>query len=241
MPDNHYEDATLAALYDIQCGWSKDRDFYLELAGDTPISVLDLGCGTGLLCDAYAEQGHDVTGVDPAPAMLEIARHKPNGARIDWVEATAGGLRTSKQFDLIIMTGHAFQVLLTDEEVAACFGTMRHHLAPGGRAVFESRNPVIDWPSRWTGDTIFERDGQNYTVSRQAGPWQGDRLGFETRYLLEEGTLFSRSVLRFMGREAIAAQIAHAGLHLAALYGDWDHAELDPARSEEMIFEVGAG
>lgn len=41
-------------------------------------SVLDLGCGTGLLARTLAMQGHQVVGVEPAKAMLEIAKaHDP--------------------------------------------------------------------------------------------------------------------------------------------------------------------
>ena len=74
--DEHYINPKLAEIYDLDSPWSKDRDFYLSLAGDVQKRILDLGCGTGLLCDAYAAKGHNVTGVDPAEAMLKIARQK---------------------------------------------------------------------------------------------------------------------------------------------------------------------
>ena len=119
MPDLHYDDPSLAAIYDITCGWSEDRNFYLALAGNPPKVVLDLGCGTGLLCDAYAARGHDVTGVDPSASMLDIARQKPHGTEVSWVEATAQDYRSDKRFDLIIMTGHAFQVLEDDADIFA--------------------------------------------------------------------------------------------------------------------------
>lgn len=36
--------------------------------------VLDVGCGSGPLFGPLAEQGVQVTGIDPAPAMVELAR-----------------------------------------------------------------------------------------------------------------------------------------------------------------------
>src|SRR5688500_16154859 len=159
MPDEHYENPKLAAIYDHFCGWSRDRDFYLALAGDPPQQILDLGCGTGLLCGAYAAQGHVVTGADPTPAMLAVARQRPHGGAIEWVQATAQAFRSERRFDLIIMTGHAFQVMLGDDDVMATLTTMRRHLAPSGRAVFESRNPAIDWAAEWNGTEELTVDG----------------------------------------------------------------------------------
>jgi 2-polyprenyl-3-methyl-5-hydroxy-6-metoxy-1,4-benzoquinol methylase len=117
MPDLHYEYPRLAALYDLDNGWSADRDFYVSLAGGEPKRVLDLGCGTGLICDAFAARGHSVTGADPSGAMLDVARSKPNGGKIEWVQAFAQAFRSEKRFDLIIMTGHAFQVLLDEADI----------------------------------------------------------------------------------------------------------------------------
>jgi 2-polyprenyl-3-methyl-5-hydroxy-6-metoxy-1,4-benzoquinol methylase len=74
MLDLHYSNQKLADLYDLDSPWSAERDFYLDLAPPSPIDILDLGCGTGSLCNAYAELGHRVTGVDPAQSMLNVAQ-----------------------------------------------------------------------------------------------------------------------------------------------------------------------
>jgi SAM-dependent methyltransferase len=53
---------------------------WLELLGrfcePAPAKILDLGCGTGFLALLYAEMGHDVTGIDLAPEMIDIAMRK---------------------------------------------------------------------------------------------------------------------------------------------------------------------
>ena len=59
---------------------SAQREAWIEilgrLAGPTPLSVLDVGCGTGFLALLFAELGHSVTGIDLAPGMLNVARQK---------------------------------------------------------------------------------------------------------------------------------------------------------------------
>lgn len=57
------------------------------------------------------------TGANPSARMLDIAGGKPNGCSIEWVECCSQDFRSEKRCDLIVMTGHAFQLLL-DEDAA---------------------------------------------------------------------------------------------------------------------------
>ncbi|MCA9801251.1 MAG: methyltransferase domain-containing protein [Cyanobacteria bacterium HKST-UBA02] len=253
MPDLHYDDPRLARLYDLDSPWSIDRDFYLELAGSKPCRVLDLGCGTGLLCDAFAGRGHEVTGVDPSAAMLEVARTKPQASKIEWVEAVAQDFRSSKRFDLIIMTGHAFQVLLEDRDVQGALEVMRAHLAPGGIVAFESRNPAIDWRSRWDYEMDLIVDGSKVRESRRFLAMEGEFMTFELRYefvrgVADTGTpegddevLISNSKLRFLSRESIEVFLTEAGLLVQKLLGGWEIETFDAKTSEEMIFIAVSG
>src|SRR5215470_17790275 len=59
--------------------FSRDPKGPLSLAG---LSVLDIGCGGGLVCEPLARLGASVTGIDPAPENIEAAK----------AHASAGGL-----------------------------------------------------------------------------------------------------------------------------------------------------
>ncbi len=240
MPDNHYANPKLAYIYDLDSPWSIDRDFYLSLAGLPNQHILDLGCGTGLLCNAYAAQSHHVTGVDPSPAMLEVAQRKPHGKEIEWVQSFAQNYKSDKLFDLIIMTGHAFQVLLEDVEVLATFSTMRKHLKPSGIVVFESRNPVIDWTKEWNYDMVLELPGSIVHESRRFISMKNDRLTFELRYQFPDETLVSKSELRFLAQTDIEKSLKARGLRVTDMLGDWDANPFDVKSSHEMIFIVRA-
>jgi SAM-dependent methyltransferase len=240
MPDAHYVNPKLAEIYDLDSPWSIDRQFYLSLAGPSSQRILDLGCGTGLLCDAYAAKGHEVTGVDPSLAMLDVARRKPHGNEIEWIQSFAQTYQSDKLFDLIIMTGHAFQVLLEDVDILATFSIMRKHMKPGCITAFESRNPLIDWVREWDYDMVLELPTGVVHESRRFVRMENDRMTFELRYQFPDETLVSTSELRFLSRKGIEERLAASGLCIDKVLGDWDATSFDERSSHEMIFIVRA-
>lgn len=237
MADLHYEHPELVRVYDLGNSWAEDREFYLSLAGDRPKRILDVGCGTGLLCNAYAARGHIVTGVDPAPAMLQAATNAPHGRKVTWVEASAESFQCDTRFDLIVMTGHAFQVLLDDDDVARAFRNIRNHLDADGLFAFESRNPHIDWAREWDG---MQRELASprgiMRESFKVRSVQGERIVFETEYTFADERLVSVSELRFMSGGMITQHLTTAGLHIHELLGDWDGGAFHAEKSREMIF-----
>jgi SAM-dependent methyltransferase len=147
--DHQFADPSLAVLYDLFCPWDPRGDFgfYLPLvmAAD---SVLDVGCGTGTLLRRARAEGHAgrLCGLDPAAAMLDVARA---GQDIEWVLGDLSTARWDEEFEVIVMTGHAFQVLTGDEQLREALAAVRAALAPGGRFAFETRNPLARQWETW--------------------------------------------------------------------------------------------
>lgn len=65
-------------------------------------TVLDVGSGTGALCSVLAEKGLEVTGVEVAAKMLEIAKKRTGEVPIRFIQADvlAGLPFANKSFDL---------------------------------------------------------------------------------------------------------------------------------------------
>lgn len=66
--------------------------------------ILDVGCGTGALCQVLSEKGLQVTGVEPSDGMLKVAQKKlmEKGVRLDQGDALEGLCYEDQAFDLVI-------------------------------------------------------------------------------------------------------------------------------------------
>ena len=98
--------------------------------------VLDLGTGTGTLALGLAKRGLDATGLDIAPALLEVARQacRAQGVQARFVEGSAEttGLDDAS-FDLV-SAGQCWWWF--DEEAA--IAEVKRVLVPGGRLLIAS-------------------------------------------------------------------------------------------------------
>ncbi|ARN82518.1 bifunctional 2-polyprenyl-6-hydroxyphenol methylase/3-demethylubiquinol 3-O-methyltransferase UbiG [Methylocystis bryophila] len=104
----------------------RERD--ADLAG---LSIADIGCGGGILAEALAELGAKVTGVDPAPNNVEIARRHAakSGLDIDYRNTTAEALAaTGESFDIVT----ALEVIEHVEGPKAFVATLARLVKPGG-------------------------------------------------------------------------------------------------------------
>ncbi|HKM08343.1 MAG: class I SAM-dependent methyltransferase [Sphaerochaeta sp.] len=75
-----------------------------ELNLPTFRTILDVGCGTGALCSVLHQKGLEVTGIEPALKMLDIARRKTRGQDIRLLQANVleGLPFENKAFDISI-------------------------------------------------------------------------------------------------------------------------------------------
>jgi SAM-dependent methyltransferase len=238
MVDLIFDDVGLASLYDGMNPRRDDFGFYMPMIM-AAASVLDVGCGTGALLHEARKTGHRgrLCGLDPAPGMLAQARRRPD---IDWVLGDLSSVRWSREFDLVLMTGHAFQVLVEDEAVSLALGAIHAALGDGGRFAFETRNPLArEWEHWDSEERPAARDAGGAPVRmrrRIIAPFDGRVVTFSHTFSCAawDRPRVSQSTLRFLGKAELDAALTNAGLSVEAQFGDWDRSPLTDA-SREII------
>ncbi|WP_375589796.1 class I SAM-dependent methyltransferase [Hoeflea alexandrii] len=239
MTEPQFHDPDLTRFYDPDNPWDTDKDYCLALASGAS-SVLDLGCGTGELATVLA-RSRRVAGVEPAAAMLAHARRRQGADKVHWVEADACTVRLGETFDLVVMTGHAFQCLLTEADQWALCATIAAHLAPGGTFIFDSRNPLVEEWRNWTPDKA------RWTLSvpdlGEFEAWNDVRFDPATQIAAYDTVYRDRKLgqswqatsrILFSQQAQIAAAIASAGLQVHRWMGDWTGGSMT-AISPEII------
>jgi ubiquinone/menaquinone biosynthesis C-methylase UbiE len=157
MADAIFEEPRLAEIYDPLDSDRRDLDLYVALAHEFAArTVIDIGCGTGTLACLLAEQGFDVTAIDPAAASLDVARKKAYAERVEWIHGDATSLNPT-EVDLITMTGNVAQVLLTDDEWASTLAAAASALRLGGHLVLESRDPARQGWNKWNREETYRQ------------------------------------------------------------------------------------
>lgn len=104
----------------------------------SPQAVLDLGTGTGALLHLIARHhaGCRLVGLDPAPAMLEVARRKlGRDPRVSFVHGSAERLDFPAEVFDVIVSNFALHHL-THSGKASCAREAFRVLVPGGRFIF---------------------------------------------------------------------------------------------------------
>ncbi|NGO73596.1 class I SAM-dependent methyltransferase, partial [Streptomyces boncukensis] len=214
--------------------------FYLPLVMEAG-AVLDVGCGTGSLLHRARERGHRgrLAGLDPDPAALERARRRTD---VEWVQGAAVDAGPSGAFELVTMTGHAFQDLVTDDEVRASLAAIHGALCAGGRFAFETRHPQARAWERWSSanpDDVAEfvdGAGRALRYGHEVESVDGDLVTVRGTVAAPDGTVLRvlRERLRFLGAEAVTGFLVEAGFVVDGQFGGWDR-EAVTASSREVI------
>lgn len=96
--------------------------------------ILEYGCGTGGLVKKLSSLDYSVTGIDPAPKMIEVAK---SYLKAELFVGDADAIPTDTKFDAIT----AVMVFQFEPDIESALKKLASHLNPGGIVTFAVFNP----------------------------------------------------------------------------------------------------
>jgi SAM-dependent methyltransferase len=247
-----------AEVYDsIYSYVREDIPFYVNEAIVAGGPILELGCGTGRVTIPIAQSGIDIVGIDNSKAMLEVARGRVWEANaeigtVEFLEADMRNFSLGKKIPLIIIPFRGFLALMTVEDQIKCLDTIKDHLEPDGRLIFNVFVPDLHMLVEDEDAAFHLRDVTDARTGRQLVLWQQTRVDnfnqvLSVRIIADEldenGTVPARFYRDYQIRYAHRLELLHllerCGYEVIDLYGDFDYSPFDED-SEEMVWVVKA-
>ena len=172
--------------------WQRARqEAAVRLVGDGPGTLLEVGVGSGRLLARLAERGWDVAGIDAAPRMVELARARVPGAKLEVARVEKLPFKDAS-FDAVVAVG-----VLEYADLEASLRELARVLRPGGQAVLgvlNSAAPAVVW-SRLAMHPVARRVKRRVPFGRPLPPSRRRPLSLqETQRVLEAAGLAVESV-----------------------------------------------
>lgn len=125
---------TLHAINPLRVAFIQEQT---ELSGKT---LLDIGCGGGILAESLAKAGANVTGIDMAEAVLQVACEHAAGQhlKINYQSITAENLATQQPANYDVIT--CLEMLEHVPDPTSIIEACSQLLKPGGKVFFSTIN-----------------------------------------------------------------------------------------------------
>ncbi len=210
----------------------RDVAFWKAFLDGRPGRALELGCGTGRLLAPLARGGATLTGVDLSGPMLARAhrrvRRLARASRPDLVQGDIRGLPfPDRTFPLVMAPYGVLQSLTSDADLDAGLAEAARVLTRRGMLAIDLVPDLPGWPSYRREMRLRGRLGR-VGVTLVESVRQDRRRGltiFDEEFITRAGGRTRRHrfslTFRTLPMEAMLARVAHAGLSIDAVHGDY--------------------
>lgn len=241
--------ALAAEIYDIDKPFFTlpDTRFHLERFEGFGRPILEPACGTGRTLVPFLEAGHDITGFDQSPEMLERCRARcaERGFLPDLRQQRFEDFRYERKFGAILVPVGTFTLIDDAAAAQSVLRRFRDALEPGGIVVLDMQSlsflaDTRDDRRRWTAE-----NGDLLTVEgvRTTTDWLTQRREAMLRYerwrdnrLVE--THMEPMAQRYWGLEEFRLVLEASGFGQVSVVGDYARGGPLRANARSLTFEA---
>jgi len=224
-----------------------DLGFYRALVAERgPVSVLELGCGTGRVALELCREGAEVVGVELSEALLEAARAKAEAEGLGPTLAL-GDLRScdlGRTFDLVLMPYNVLNHMLDDASLADALEAARRHLAHESRLVIDTfqpspaflggepqkRRPILRYLDPYLDKEVVLSEEHHYDPATQV-----DRIVWSYAVDGTQDARVEELTMRLFFPRELDAWVERSGLVIEHKLGDYDRRPFDGASPKQLL------
>ncbi len=175
--------------------WTGYYLLLLAQLGVNPRTMLDVCCGTGILCEMLTREGFQLTGFDLSEPMIEVARRKAAQKKlaIRYECQDAAELDLGTRFEAAFSFFDSLNYITDPERLRMAIRRVAAHLEPGGSFIFDLNTAYAfeaklfdqqnlslkakvryDWKGHWDPETRLIRVEMDF--------WRGEEAYHETHH-----------------------------------------------------------
>lgn len=208
----------------------------------TETSLVELGCGTGVITRKLADLGYDVVGIDISEDMLAVAQgHKgKHKGKILYSLQDMRDFEVPFKYQAVISLCDSMNYLIEDDDMLSCLRQAREALLDGGYFIFDLKTDYFYANS--LGENVFADTHEDCSYIWDNCYYQDERINEYnlTIFVKEKKELFRKFEETHLQRaytvEEITKMAFQAGLSVEAVYNAMT--ESAPDSTSERVYYI---
>lgn len=213
--------------------WVSFIEGIIKKQGISPKIICDLGCGTGKMCEMFADKGLDVIGIDASEEMLMVARENEMeaGRGILYLMQDMSEFELYGTVDVIYSSCDSINYLMEEEKVLSMFKWVNNYLEKDGLFIFD-----VNTPHKYKtllGEKVFAEQTEDaayiwenyYDEEKQVNEF------YVSFFVADEDGRYDRfeevHYQKAYSVERIKELLAEAGMEILAIYDDYTNKPCD--------------
>lgn len=234
-------------LYDMDkpSAPEEELDFYLSYVKGRNFKILEPMCGSGRFLIPFLERGYEIDGFDISEDMLNACKHKCKLKNLkDRVfHSSIEDFEPIEKYDLIMMPGGSFSVLIENESVLTSLRKLKESLNEDGVLLIEVLTPAAKCKNtdNWSESNKKVRDDGKVIVESSKSYYDEANkiICFPLKYeLFDNGKLLESEEMdlhiRLYEVGEIVSLIKAAGFESVKLIKAYDREE-GPSMQDELV------
>ncbi|MFK7847842.1 MAG: class I SAM-dependent methyltransferase [Rhodothermales bacterium] len=196
--------------------WSTFTDELLWLVHPNPVSVRELGCGTGTFALQLQPLGaYEYTATDICPEMIAVAKEKATALDrpVSFVVEDFSNYTVEQPHDVVILLYDGLNYLTEKDKLTSLFACTLAALKPGGVFFFDQSTPANSINNEEFFRDEGEMDGFSYV---RGSDYNRDTQLHTTTFEIKTGgkTFFEKHVQRAYAKEEIEEIVLKSGFEI---------------------------